>query len=352
MAIDIFKWRSMTDAVNQVTTVPSGLVDLVAGNNIKRHNSNVVDFEIVSGDDTIAKVVGKNGTANEVTKKTRTLKGVTLPSTYEKTSFNAKQIAELRGDLGGVLVGSAADVAAAANKNILSELLTLKNRVTRLRGLSIAQQLSTGLISLPTADGETFEIDFGFTSGTHKDTVASGFEWNGGASSDIIADFRNGVRKVSDRGDYSTIIAIAGRNAFDAFAADAAVQKAFDTNNYKVGSLVMDNGLGNKVLKPRGIFEGVPVYEYSQKYKDASGTTQDMWDTDVITFYGMNANTQTHYGPIYRFDSNNGSLMVANEMLLYPVVNDEKTLLTWYLEQCSLTVAHDLNSIYAYTACL
>ena len=30
MAIDIFKWRSMTDAVeNQVTTVPSGLVDLV-----------------------------------------------------------------------------------------------------------------------------------------------------------------------------------------------------------------------------------------------------------------------------------------------------------------------------------
>ena len=56
----------------------------------------------------------------------------------------------------------------------------------------------------------------------------------------------------------------------------------------------MDNGLGNKVLKPRGYLRGVPVYEYSQKYKDASGTTQDMWDADVITFYGMNANTQTH----------------------------------------------------------
>ena len=33
------------------------------------------------------------------------------------------------------------------------------------------------------------------------------------------------VYAVSDRGDYSTIIVIAGRNAFDAFAADAAVQK-------------------------------------------------------------------------------------------------------------------------------
>lgn len=352
MAIDIFKWRSLTDAVNQVQTVPNGLVDLVVSAAPKRHATDKIDIPIYASEDTIAKVVDKNGSALEVDKMSRTVATITLPKTYEKSTFTASEIATLRGDLSGTLVGDPTSIAAAANANILSEVAKLKRRITRLRALGLAQQLTTGIVSLPKADGGTFEVDFGFTSGTHYDTVSSGTKWNGGSTADVVADFRAGYRKVSDRGDYQTVIAIAGRNAFDAFASDAAVQKAFDTNNYKVGALAIDNNLGNKALKPRGVFEGVLVYEYSQTYKDASGTTQQMWDPDIITFHGLNANTQTHYGPIYRFDNNNGQLVVNNEMLLYPVVNDEKTLLTWYLEQCSLTVAHDLNSIYAYTATL
>jgi hypothetical protein len=349
--INIYDKRSLTNAVRKVKVVQPFILDKFFTRK-KQHSSEKIDVEITESKAKLAQFVNQDEGAKLIGKKTKSVKTITVPRTFEKKVWTAQELADYKALIGNVYA-SKEERQRAANEMVADEVADLKDRIMNRREEMACQILNTGKISIA-QEGIGFELDFGFKTDTlenggHIVTLAEAYQWDDGASKNIINDVRSVKTAIQRRSGKTVDTCILGEDAAKWFIADTAVKSALDNLNYKVGMIDL-----NKANEQYGIyigrFMGIDFFEYNQQY-DVDGVTTDLINPKKAIFLPSNADYDLHFGPIYRISESGDLNIITSEFLLEPKVNEEKTFLEWKIEQKSLPAIGDSDIIVSMTVC-
>jgi len=346
--IDIFSYRSLTNAVNKIKTRSTFLTDLFFSNRVPTHPTDSFDFEVVTSKDRVATFSDRYAKVpHNIKGLSRTVQRMSIPRTYEARPFTADELSSFTPNLtGSIYIGSAAEIAANAQRAILQEIAQLQDRVVGLRELMTAQAITTGIINI-TVDGVTRTCEFGYSAGTHTTTLTGTSRW-GQSAADIVGNFATWKKTVVKRTGMARLACVMGSNAFLLFRKDASVLKQLDNNNNRVGAIDMSQVSDVRLGAYRGMYDGCEIYEYEQEYQDANDATQQYFDTNQVVMGALNnPNNRMHFGPIYRIGDNGQALTISNEFLLYPVINASKTEVSWEMEQKSIPAIHEPNAFFS-----
>ena len=347
--INIYDKRSLTNAVTKVKVLEPFLLNKFFKNK-RQHAAESIDVEIIKSNANLAQFVSDGEGAKIIAKGTKDVKTVTVPRTYEKKVFTAKELADYQGLIGNVYA-SPQERVRAANDMVIREVQDLKNRVMNRREELVCQIMNTGKIAI-TQDNIAFELDFNFVtaaleSGGHIVILAESYQWDDGASRNIVEDCRKIKRAIMRRSGKNADVCILGESAAEWFIADTTVKALLDNNNLRVGSLDLTTAnekYGNFI----GKFAGIEFYEYNQQY-NLSGTLTDMIAKNKAIFLPQDAAYDLHFGPSYRISANNQLEIITSEFLLEPKVDEDRTYLEWKLEQKSLPSISDPDTIVSMT---
>lgn len=348
--INIFDSRSITNAITKAYAPNLFLLNTIFKQK-QKHSAKTVDFEMWEGSSALATFANDHESAAPIKKRTRAVKTYTIPRTFEKKVFSAKELQDY--NTLGEVYADAATRENSANQNILAELEDLKNRVYRRREMMAASFLTTGALTI-SQDNIDFTYDLDFTtggtdveSGYHTGTASTLWSADGATP---IADIEDMQRLLSQRG-YAGTILIMGTAATKAFLSHDDVKDTLDANNYKVGQLDL-NKPPMAGVRYIGKLLGVDIYEYNQYYKTWSGdagTLTAMWDTDVAVMLDPTANVfRQHFAPAYRIEGSKSKLHLV-DLLVETNTNVDKTILEWKCESNALPFIHDPDALYALT---
>lgn len=295
--IDQFTPRYLTTAINEIKAPKTLLYDLV----FRRRETSpaeIVDFEIISGGQGLAKFVARGREAIVTQKKGRTVYTFRIPSIREKSLFKAADFLSKTAP-GTALYQTAGDLQKAAQQAVLSQLAEYKNTHLRTKEWMCAQALS-GTLTITKDDGD-LSIDYGLAT-AHKPVLTAGEKWDASADVDIPGHLRAWNRLIGKDSGTTGSIVVMGTNAVDLFLKNNPVLKLLDNKNVSAGKLELDGG--SKYL---GSFSGFGFYEYNEIYKDDAGTEHDMVDPDAVIMVSDSDAFKFWHGPVDDLDANFGT---------------------------------------------
>lgn len=335
--IRYFDSKSLTSAISMVKAHDPFILNTFFKRK-EQHPADKIDVEIRTNTDQIARFVSPNGEAALIGERQKTqTKTVTLPRTYEKKIFTAYELAKFK-QLGNVYISNASDRIAASNAMIIQELEDLKQRVYRRREQMACEALVTGKLTVA-QDNLDFTIDYGFTS-AQLVTLATGSKWST-AGIKPKNDITKWQRQIQKLAGINADIMIVGSAVADLLTSDDSIMKQLDNSYYKVGSLDLTSAYGTSG-RYLGMLYGLQVYEYTQQYTNESKVSVNMMPENQVVLASTAATNafKTHYGPAYRINNDQGLSVITSELLVEAKVNDDKTALTWSVEQKSLPTIH------------
>ncbi len=335
--INIYDKRSLTNAVKKIKVVEPFVLNKYFKRQ-KPHSSNKIDVEIIESQAKLAQFVNDGEGAMLIGKRTKSVKTVTIPRTFEKKVWTTQELADYKALIGDVYA-PAPDRARAANEFVLDEISDLKDRVMNRREQMACSILNSGVITID-QDNIDFTLDFDFVTGTleaggHIITLAADDQWDDGTTKDILDDIRSFKRAIMQRSHKNADTCLLGENAAKAFVQDSDVMAALDNLNYKVGQIDL-NQQNEQFGIYIGRFMGIDFWEYNQQYTDSDGNATDIIDKHKAIFFPSTGRYDLHIGPIYRINKSNEFEIIQSEFLLEPKVDDDGTYLEWKLEQKSL----------------
>ncbi len=297
MSIDQFTPRYLTTAINEVKAPKSRLMDLVFH---RREDSpaEIVDFEIVTGNQKLAKFVARGREAHVVDKQGRKVVSFRIPSIREKTPFKAAEFLN-RTAVGTSLYQTAGDLQAAAQKLAVAQLAEFKNRTTRTKEQLCAQAL-TGTITITKEDGD-LSVDFGLAT-AHKPVLATGAKWDAAVDVDIPANLRAWKRLIARDSPYSATDVILGETAADKFLSNTKVLELLKANNMKVGAL--DLTTNSDFI---GSFNGLRFWVNEEQYQTDAGVATNYVAAGAAIMFADSEAFKFWHGPVDDLDANFGT---------------------------------------------
>lgn len=295
--IDQFTPRFLTTAINEVKAPKSRLMDLVFH---RRDESpaEIVDFEIITGNQKLAKFVARGREAVVVDKNGRKVVSFRIPSIREKTPFKAAEFLN-RTAVGTSLYQNAGDLQAAAQKMVVQQLAEFKNRFTRTKEQICAQAL-TGSITITKDDGD-LAIDFGVAS-SHKPVLTLGAKWDAAVDVDIPAQLRAWKRLIARDSPYSATDVILGETAADKFLSNTKVLELLKANNMKAGSL--DLTTNSDYI---GGFAGLRFWTNEEQYQTDAGVATNYVAAGAVIMFNDSEAFKFWHGPVDDLDANFGT---------------------------------------------
>lgn len=339
MAIDVFDWRSLTEAVNKIAPANTFLINNIF-TNVVNHASEKIDIEIISGKKKLAKFVNKGEEPQVVGKTDVMAKTITLPRIYEAKVFSADELAAMK-DLGNFYVGNAEDVVVSSEKRKLVEIADLDDRLNRRIEQMGAVALSQGKITV-SQPNLNFEIDFEFEDGTHLKTLTGTDKWDQ-STANIMKDIRNWARQIYNLSGKNATMCLLGTNASQLFINNSKVQTVFNNWNYITGKLDLTQPAQSGAYY-LGRAWGMDFYEYSLPYVDDDGNEQEAFGQNRVVLLAVDSNFRLHYGPIFRIDDS-GTLTITNNKAMFANLNERKTVLEWSLESKPLPAVHNPDQV-------
>lgn len=342
--IDLFSYRSTTNAINQLKAFePFILKTFFGAGRTQQHAAETIDIEITAASDRIAQFANAEAEAKLIGKLKKTVKTITLPRTFEKKIFTAKEIADYK-SLSEIYISSSAARVKQGNTWILNELKNLKERVIRRREQMACEAIATGKISVTQSDIE-WSLDFGFETDVHKVTLAGADKWNEATDPDITLQILKWKKDILRRCGVNADILILGESATEYFISNSFVKDSLDKLKQFYGALDL-----TKANTPSGMhlgrFEGLEVFSYNQQYTKASGNVANMIGSNkaILAASKIDNNTfRLHYGPMYRIDDKKGK--VYNVDMLVEPIQVNNNILEWRCEQKSTPAIHDPGAI-------
>ena len=149
------------------------------------------------------------------------------------------------------------------------ELAALSNRSNRRKEWMFAQMLFNGTFDYAVKGGVKISVDYSIPS-DHTVTLASAYNWNDGASKNILGDIQDGKKKVSDDCGGLVDLAICNSTVLKYLANDAALRAILQKNAFGDGGLYKGNlheiiGVNPKVL---GALLDIPNFViYDERYE-------------------------------------------------------------------------------------
>lgn len=290
MTQNIYDYRSLTTAINNLETAPSLVLDVV----FKQKNQNFataidIDIESQGQAKSLAPFVAPMQEGKVIKALGYTTKTVKFPRIRVKKQLAARDIIALRGVGETIYVGEGASLDNSKNTKIAREQLHLKNLITR-RMEWMASQALKGQISY-TSDDLAFEIDFGMQE-SHKPTLA--------ADADIVAGIRAYKNLILQATNLTADTALIGTSALDRLLEDEKVQKMLDNRNIAAGNI---DAQGNNYI---GRLCGVDIYECAEQYLDEEGESHSMIDDDAFVLFASAAKFTQEFGLIEDLDAQVG----------------------------------------------
>ncbi|MRR20940.1 hypothetical protein EG827_12225 [bacterium] len=338
--IDIFKPRSVTTAILSLITPEPFVLKNVFKQAIP-HASDNIDCELTSYASSMAAVVGDYDGPVPVSKGSRYVQQFKVPRTFESKVFTAKDIADYEA-VGNIYGENSEARAAAKNAWALNELADMKNRAIRRREYMAIQALTTGIVTV-SSDSVDYSADYGFESDKQLVTLSATAKWNATSTAKPLNNIRNWKKLIAQRSGLPMDILLLGSQAADDFIGLSDVQNMMDANQIRSGVLELVNTptIGANFL---GRVAGVDVYEVVQQY-DAT----DMFGTNLAVAVASKAAFRNHLGPVYRFNDAGQAQVLNAEYYVEAEVSNDKTMLSWKVEQKCLPVVHDKGAVIAAT---
>lgn len=343
MAISLYDSRALTSAVNKIIPPNTQLLDLF-NMKIEPHASDIIDWEIISESKSIAQFVSPDATeAKKIKKRTREVKSIKIPRTWEELIFSAQKLKDISA-IGNMYNTSSKEKDNLINQRVLEEVEYLKNRVIRLRTQMFAEQLNTGQLVINQDDYQatitTGMISDTLANGGHIVDLSSDVDWSS-ATGNIDSQIQKIKQAFAKRGKTARVCVL-GSDASLAFQANEKVRKILDNNNIQSGRLNL-NSPQESTLIPIGTFLGVNFYEYSDTYENAAGVITPMIGVKKAIFADTASEFKMHTAPVYRIEGNSFSSIQAEFYLDSRV--ERKQTLTWELEQKALPQIKDPDAI-------
>lgn len=338
----LFDGVALTDSINLIQEPEPFVLDKIFTSKRSNPNKNVA-LEIFRGSDGIAQFVTENGEPKEVAKEPIKIEQFTIPKTYEKKTFSASELAKYQQFAKVVIenVGSASD---RANEMVLRELASLKRRPYRLREKLGIEALTTGKI----VDASVgLNLDFGFVTNEHKFTLTGTAKWDTttGSPTEDILQYRT---IIGERTGNNANICLMGANAAKLFRKNAEVLKYLDTNNVRVGSITL-NGQVNSAAIYLGNYLGVDIYQYLQRYTNASNVKTKMFTDNIVTIIAPSDSFAIHSGPLEKINEQNELEFFMEDLLVTPVRDRYDKVLEWLCEQRSVPFIHNIDNVITAT---
>ena len=143
-------------------------------------------------------------------------------------------------------------VYQSAEAKLARELAGLKNRSMRRKEWMFAQMLCNNGFSYQVKGGYRASVNYGIPS-DHRITLAAAYNWNNGASKDILADIRDAKIALSQDCGGSIDYAICNSQVLKLLAADTTIRDILKRQNFMESNLYSGNlnsllGVNAKVL--------------------------------------------------------------------------------------------------------
>lgn len=157
----------------------------------------------------------------------------------------------------------------SAAATLARELALLSNRSNRRKEWMFAQMLFNGSFDYSVKGGTKISVDYEIPT-DHKVTLASAYNWNDGASKDILGDIQDGKQKISDDCGGLVDLAICNSSVLKLLANDSALRTILQKNAFGDGGLYKGNlhnviGVNPKVL---GALLDIPNFViYDERYE-------------------------------------------------------------------------------------
>ncbi len=339
MLSDLYHWRTLTTAINQIAPPPSFLVDKVFTGGAPRP-SQVIDLELVQGVDKLVPFVTdvEGGTIIENT--TREMNSIKAPRLRPKKKLDAPELLTERAVGSELYVAGGGDISRARQDRVRQELADLRNRILLTTEWMAAQAL-TGALTV-NQDNIAFQIDYRFPS-THKVTLAGDSRW-GGASADIPGNLQDWADSIASatKGKAANLLLL-GSSAARKFEADAKVKDDLDRRNYNAGRLAPE--VGNNYL---GVYKGLEVWRYPFEYTSGAGAKTKLIGPGAAVLLTTQAEFAMEYGLI--LDLKAGAQVVGKYFAKSWTTEDPST--QWLLaESRPLPVVREIGSVVYAQVC-
>ena len=237
-------------------------------------------------------------------------KGTAVPREKTQTSFFSppfvKPIRNLTAD---DLFYKSAVAAANAAGNRDAELLLLDFQeldaaIGRREEWMASECLFKGTVTC--LDGDTGEVVAELVYGTPTKTVPAKL-WSA-ADSDPLADIRGALRLVSGACGAAADLIVMGKDAADAFEANANVQNAY--NKLQIVSGTLDPKTVEWGVTLLGSYRGLPIYVNETQYVDANGAMKPYVPVDNVLIAASSLAGTMAYAGIAQVDAAESSLNV------------------------------------------
>lgn len=339
--------KSLTNAINKVKIHEPFMLNMFfPSSTYETHVADKIDIEIRSNVNNLAQFVAPDAEAKLISERSdRKVQTVTLPRTFEKKVFTAYELQKFK-NLGNTYVGTPQERAAASMGLISQEVAGLKERIYRRREQMACQALVEGKVSYNN-DGYNFEVNYGYVTNEQLVTLAAAKKWSatGVNPIDSIDEFQLALQQ---RNGMSADTMIVGSEVASLLKKNTDIMKQLDNLNYVAGRLDLTTKYGTSG-RYIGTLWGLKIYEYVQQYTDANKQLVDLFPKkNILLVANVSGAFRTHFGPAYRV-SESGLVTLTNDITVQSKIDDEKTMVTWSVEQKSLPTIHVPEAIISAT---
>jgi len=292
MAVDLFHWRALTTAINQIPGVSSFLLDKVFRTR-EQHLAEDIDVDILVGGKKLAPFVSPIEGGVVISNLGRKMQTVKTPRLRPKKVLTAPELLTVRGVGAELYVGEGGPDEQRRQKTGL-ELQDLRNIIDRTMEWMAAQALQGSL--QVSQENIAFEIDF-LLPNTHKPVLTSTDLWTDVTTpSKPLDDIRTWRRLISNATGLTADTALVGHEAASALLNHTKIREMLNARALDIGAL--SYGSANYI----GTLLGVALYEYDAQFANAAGVATEFIPADSFILYASAAPFSLHFGPIMDLD--------------------------------------------------
>lgn len=322
---DLFHWRALTTAINEIPAAPSFLIDKVFKTKVQAL-AEEIDVDVVIGGKRLAPFVSPVEGGIVVAELARKMQSVRAPRLRPKKVLAANDLLSVRSPGAALYLGEGG-IDEYKNQRIGVELSDLKNMIVRTTEWMASQALQGELIV--SQENIEFKIDY-LLPESHKPAFTSGNYWDE-TTSDPVQDILTWKRLISSDTGYSADVAIAGTDAIDALLGHSKVREILNYRHFNVGEISV--GRSNYI----GRLVGVDIYEYDATYTDSAGASQNFIDPKAFIMVASEGPFRMHYALVYDLDN---AVAVAQPFFAKSWTEADPSMLWLLAESRPLPVPH------------
>lgn len=326
MSVNYENYRDLTKAVQSMTPLSLFMTKTFFSKSMVSYTGNIVVAKNKAVGAGVAKFALADAVPQNISAVGEDAKLFSLPITKEQMIFTVGEYQNMK-TVGNTIDGAGSDRLSAFDEYVLRNTKILRERTERRFEQLAAKILETGKFEV-TEDGVKYALDFGFVENTHYAALSGANLWSTDTA-DPFKQIYGWIKDVQRKGGATVTHIIMGSSAAEYFLNQKLVKEKLNLLNYQVGQATPFAG-GADIATGGWLIgrlpNGIPIFEYSQQYVDASGNTQEMFDPKKVMVISSQGQYQKVKGAIYRFKQD--AIEIDTPMIEYFArikTNEEKT---------------------------